>query len=491
MEMPQSPVYIFYLDPYIFIPAVVLLIVVIIASAIICIWIKRKSGSVGTPSDYTLDTLRSGDRASSSYTGSALYATIPHHKHKRNDPNPYASGRVDYFPDSDAWVETRTLTRMPHHPGIQGIRVLPQRCGDSMQQAANRSGVGFQETAFGFGNTDGMQSSDGYDKPPKGMCDLTPKDPYVKTVVKYYPPFNTKPPIEIHKFWSSFAIDESEISVYVPVTDELDYQGPSLTFIKVVYTNDVYGNVIDDLKKQLNNTSDPQQIKSINESLHKQKISLLVRLSKMLKRIYILRIAFIYKNKINKPCVSDDDWIKCYNNCIEKNMTQLCSMPYYTHKHLPRNCNWDTEFLNSHLKNSVAYSTFSFSACNCSSVCNETVYSITLDAVSKLYNQSNTLFKVYFADQTFERTTERYSYKFGSCLSDIGGNLDSKSQIEIDDLWSSFKINRYDTFVYVPCEVEAIGTDDVYCSAWGKALPPYIFQVPVATIWGLCLILEK
>uniref|UniRef100_T1IJ61 Down syndrome cell adhesion molecule-like protein Dscam2 n=1 Tax=Strigamia maritima TaxID=126957 RepID=T1IJ61_STRMM len=119
MEKPQSPVYIFYLDPYIFIPAVALLIVVIITSAIICIWIKRKSGSVGTPSDYTLDTWRSGDRASSSYTGSALYATIPHHKHKRNDPNPYATGRVDYFPDSDAWVETRTLTRMPHHSGVQ------------------------------------------------------------------------------------------------------------------------------------------------------------------------------------------------------------------------------------------------------------------------------------------------------------------------------------------------------------------------------------
>uniref|UniRef100_T1IT85 Down syndrome cell adhesion molecule-like protein Dscam2 n=1 Tax=Strigamia maritima TaxID=126957 RepID=T1IT85_STRMM len=150
MEKPQSPVYIFYLDPYIFIPAVALLIVAIITSAIICIWIKRKSGSVGTPSDYTLDTWRSGDRASSSYT----------------DPNPYATGRVDYFPDSDAWVETRTLTRMPHHSGVQGIRVLPQRCGDSMQQAARS---GFQETVFGFGHADGMQPNDGYDKPPKGI----------------------------------------------------------------------------------------------------------------------------------------------------------------------------------------------------------------------------------------------------------------------------------------------------------------------------------
>uniref|UniRef100_T1IV47 Down syndrome cell adhesion molecule-like protein Dscam2 n=1 Tax=Strigamia maritima TaxID=126957 RepID=T1IV47_STRMM len=173
-----SPVYIFQLDPMIFIPAVTLLIVVIIASVVVCFYFKRRSGSVGTPSDDFSDTTTNPGMNTwvrQSHTLPREHFARGHHpehssiSRRSTDPSPYATSHLTdcLHPDHGKM-----------HPGV------PLFHHESFQQFApaqtnfNPTRAPLMETKFIFPNNSdshenqigfGNQENDGYDPPPRGL----------------------------------------------------------------------------------------------------------------------------------------------------------------------------------------------------------------------------------------------------------------------------------------------------------------------------------
>uniref|UniRef100_T1J6S4 Down syndrome cell adhesion molecule-like protein Dscam2 n=1 Tax=Strigamia maritima TaxID=126957 RepID=T1J6S4_STRMM len=151
-EESISQVYIFYLDPLIFIPAIALLIVVIIASVVLCCYFKRNTGSVGTPSDI-------GDADTQMNTwvrNSQVIHTLPRGHFAHFDRHGTFQRRSTGYKYPSPYA-TSHLTDC-HHPdhGKSRLAFLPARNENFQQQMA-------LENNFHDANS----AEDGYDPPPR------------------------------------------------------------------------------------------------------------------------------------------------------------------------------------------------------------------------------------------------------------------------------------------------------------------------------------
>uniref|UniRef100_T1IV66 Down syndrome cell adhesion molecule n=1 Tax=Strigamia maritima TaxID=126957 RepID=T1IV66_STRMM len=154
-----SPVYIFYLDPLIFIPAVTLLIVVIIASVVVCFYFKRRSGSVGTPSDISDTTTNAGMNSWVRHSHTVPRGHFIRGQHSGHstlsrrsaEPSPYATSHLtDFYHPEHGKARSGAAYPLFQHESFQNSAAAQNNFDPSV------------ETKFVFHNN----PTDGYDPPP-------------------------------------------------------------------------------------------------------------------------------------------------------------------------------------------------------------------------------------------------------------------------------------------------------------------------------------
>uniref|UniRef100_T1JKA6 Uncharacterized protein n=1 Tax=Strigamia maritima TaxID=126957 RepID=T1JKA6_STRMM len=145
----------------------------------------------------------------------------------------------------------------------------------------------------------------------------------------------------------------------------------------------------------------------------------------ILNNLHVVRILskeFQFLNTPRNHCISETEARNCRDSCIdnllEGNLT--CKLPFMTDSKQEMCDNW-TKTKSAYNISVQIYSDLRVGECQCPRICNEKVYTTSLDDTG--HNGNLTIISLYYSDNYHEIIKEKYTYVFSALISDIGGNL--------------------------------------------------------------------